>query len=172
MAQTWGCAAFGEDSLTSKLRCVTSPSDLTRVCVCVCIHATWYNNHRPYRSFINQGIVFRQVAWAGFLKVAQLVKNLPTMQETQAQALGGEDPLEKRMAAHSSILVWKIPWTEEPGRLQSMEPQRAELNWATKPSPPPQPFWIRIWSLTRFPRWFICTLDKQWPTIITYLAVA
>ena len=56
--------------------------------------------------------------------MAQLVKNLPTMQETQAQALGGEDPLEKRMAAHSSILVWKIPWTEESGRLQSMEPQR------------------------------------------------
>ena len=56
--------------------------------------------------------------------VAQLVKNLPAMQETQVRSLGGEDPLEKEMATHSSILSWKIPWTEEPGRLQSMGSQR------------------------------------------------
>ena len=49
-----------------------------------------------------------------------MVKNLPAMQETQVQSLGGEDPLEKEMATHSSILVWRIPWTEEPGGLQSM----------------------------------------------------
>ena len=52
--------------------------------------------------------------------VAQLVKNLPVMQETQVWSLGWEDPLEKEMATHSSILVWRIPWTEEPGGLQSM----------------------------------------------------
>ena len=52
--------------------------------------------------------------------VAQMVKRLPAMQETRVQSLGWEDPLEKEMAAHSSILAWKIPWTEEPGRLQSM----------------------------------------------------
>ena len=52
--------------------------------------------------------------------VAQSVKNLPAMQETQVQFLGWEDPLEKEMATHSSILTWRIPWTEEPGRLQSM----------------------------------------------------
>ena len=52
--------------------------------------------------------------------VAQMVKRLPTMQETQVQSLGQEDPLEKEMATHSSILAWKIPWTEEPVRLQSM----------------------------------------------------
>ena len=46
-------------------------------------------------------------------------KNLPTMQETQVQSLGWEDPLEKGMATHSSIIAWRIPWTEEPGRLQS-----------------------------------------------------
>ena len=46
--------------------------------------------------------------------VAQMVKNLPAMQETQIQSLGGEDPLEKRMATHSSSLAWEIPWTEEP----------------------------------------------------------
>ena len=52
--------------------------------------------------------------------VAQTVKHLPTMQETQVQSLGREDPLEKEMATHSSTLAWKIPWTEKPGRLQSM----------------------------------------------------
>ena len=56
--------------------------------------------------------------------VAQMVKNLPTMQKTQVRFLGQEDPLEKGMATHSSILAWKIPWTEEPGRLQSMGLQR------------------------------------------------
>ena len=49
-----------------------------------------------------------------------MVKNLPSMQETQAGSLGQEDLLEKEMATHSSILVWKIPWTEEPGGLQSL----------------------------------------------------
>ena len=52
--------------------------------------------------------------------VAQRVKHLPTMWETWVQSLGQEDPLEKEMATHSSTLAWKIPWTEEPGRLQSM----------------------------------------------------
>ena len=55
--------------------------------------------------------------------VAQSVKDLPAMQETQVQSLGGEDPLEKGMATHSSILAWRIPWTEEPGGLQSIGPQ-------------------------------------------------
>ena len=54
---------------------------------------------------------------AGASLVAQTVKNLPVMQETQVQSLGQEDPLEKRMATHSSILAWRIPWTEEPGEL-------------------------------------------------------
>ena len=53
-----------------------------------------------------------------------MVNNLPAMQETRVQSLGGEDPLEKGMAAHSSILAWRIPWTEEPGGLQSMDSQR------------------------------------------------
>ena len=56
--------------------------------------------------------------------IAQSVKNLPAMQETRVLSLGQEDPLEKDMATHSSILTWKIPWTEEPGRLQSMGSQR------------------------------------------------
>ena len=53
-----------------------------------------------------------------------MVKNLPAMRETQVQSLGREDPLEKEMTTHSSILVWEIPWTEESGGLQSMRLQR------------------------------------------------
>ena len=53
-----------------------------------------------------------------------MVKNLPAMQETLVQNLGWEDPLEKEMATHSSILPWRIPWTEEPGGLQSMGSHR------------------------------------------------
>ena len=56
--------------------------------------------------------------------MVQVVKNLPAMQETWVRSLGREDPLEKGMATHSSILAWKIPWTQEPGRLQSMGSQR------------------------------------------------
>ena len=58
--------------------------------------------------------------------VAQLAKNPPAMQETQVQFLGQEDPLEKEMATHSSILAWKIPWTEESGGLQSMGLQESD----------------------------------------------
>ena len=56
--------------------------------------------------------------------VAQTVKNLPVVQETWVQSCGQKDPLEKRMATHSSILAWKIPWTEEPGGLQSIRSQK------------------------------------------------
>ena len=56
--------------------------------------------------------------------VAQRVKSLPAMQKTWVRSLGQEDPLEKEMATHSSTLAWKIPWTEKPGRLQSMGLQR------------------------------------------------
>ena len=56
--------------------------------------------------------------------VAQIVQCLPAMRETRVRSLGWEDPLEKEMAPHSSILAWKIPWTEEPGRLQPMGSQR------------------------------------------------
>ena len=56
--------------------------------------------------------------------VAQRIKRLPAMRETGVQSLGWEDPLEKEMATHSSILAWRIPWTEEPGGLQSTGSQR------------------------------------------------
>ena len=63
--------------------------------------------------------------------VAQRVKRLPAMQETWVRSLGQEDPLEKEMATHSSTLAWKIPWTEKPGRLQSMGLQRVGHDSAT-----------------------------------------
>ena len=60
--------------------------------------------------------------------VAQLVKNLPAVQETWVQFLGWEDPLEKEVATHASILAWKISWTKEPGGLQPMGSQRVRYN--------------------------------------------
>ena len=67
---------------------------------------------------------------AGASLVAQTVKNLLAMQEARVQFLGQEDALEKGMATHSSILAWRIPWTEEPGCLQSMGLQRVRHDWA------------------------------------------
>ena len=67
--------------------------------------------------------------------MAQIVKNLLAMQETQVQSLVLEDPLEKGMATHSSILAWRIPWTEEPGGLQSMGSQRVGDNGVTNRQP-------------------------------------
>ena len=63
-----------------------------------------------------------------FFMVAQRLKRLPPMQETRVQSLGQEDPLEKEMVTHSSILAWRIPWTEEPGGLQSTGSQRVGHN--------------------------------------------
>ena len=65
------------------------------------------------------------MASLGFL-VALMVKNLPLMQETQVRSLGREDPMEKGVATHSSILAWRIPWTQECGGLQSIESQRVK----------------------------------------------
>ena len=67
-----------------------------------------------------------ELYWAPL--VAQTVKHLPAMQETQVQSLVWEDPLEKEMATHSSLVAWRIPWTEEPGRLESMGLQRVRHN--------------------------------------------
>ena len=61
-----------------------------------------------------------------------MAKNLPAVQETQVRSLGQEDPLEKEMATHSSILAWEIPWTEEPGGLQSVVLQRVGYNLVTE----------------------------------------
>ena len=65
-------------------------------------------------------------------RATMMVKRLSTMQETQVRALGWEDPLEKEMATHSRTIAWKIPWTEEPGRLQSTGSQRVRHDWVTE----------------------------------------
>ena len=79
--------------------------------------------------------------WNRTSLVAQTVKHLSIMRETQVQSLDWEDLLEKEMATHSSILAWKIPWMEEPGRLQFMGPQRVGHDWATSLTHS-----LRIWN--------------------------
>ena len=86
---------------------------------------TWYRMAKmPYNIVDNSKASTSD--WTSL--VAQMVKYLPTMWETRVQSLGWEDLLEKEMATHSSILAWKIPWTEKPGRLQSMGSQRVGHN--------------------------------------------
>ena len=77
-------------------------------------------------------IYYTHTHWTSL--VAQTIKNLPAMQEMWVQSLDREDPLKKGIATLSSILAWRIAWTEEPGRLQSMGSQRVRHNWATKTS--------------------------------------
>ena len=74
-------------------------------------------------------LTLQVIVWTSLL--AQMVKSLPATQKTWVRFLGWEDPLEKGMATHSSILAWRIPWTEEPGGLQSMDSQRVRHDWAT-----------------------------------------
>ena len=82
--------------------------------------------------FVSSGLQLKTVYLYRASLVAQLVSNLPAMQETLVWFLSWEDPLEKGMATHSSILAWRTPWTEEPGGLPSTESKRVGPNWATK----------------------------------------
>ena len=88
-------------------------------------HPTLLGNHRApsWASYVIKQLPTSYLIHGASL-VAQRVKCLPAMQETQVQSLVWEDPLEKERATHSSILAWRIPWTEEPGGLQSMGSQR------------------------------------------------
>ena len=81
---------------------------------------------KSYQNKRNKAVVlnYRQICTFLTSLVAQTVKRLPTIWETQVQSLGREDPLEKEMATHSSTLAWRIPWMEDPVRLQSMGSQR------------------------------------------------
>ena len=81
-----------------------------------------------------------------------MVKRLPAMRGTRVQSLGWEDPLEKSMATHSSILAWKIPWTEDPGRLQSMGSGRVRHNWVTS---------LHFSALTKYKGWY---RPCSWPS--------
>ena len=86
------------------------------------------------------------VFWASL--VAQRLEHLPAMQETWVWSLGREDPLEKEMATHSSILAWRIPWTEELGGVQSTGSQRVRLDWATSLALFTFMHWRRKWQPT------------------------
>ena len=78
-----------------------------------------------FTEFVNQHLIFQGILICQNISlVAQMVKRLSTMRETWVRSLGWEDPLEKEMAIYSSTIAWRIPWTEEPGRLQSMGSQR------------------------------------------------
>ena len=90
----------------------------------------WFRVSYFYNHNILVTIYWVSTIWRASL-VAQRVKRLPARRETQIQSLGREEPLEKEMATHSSILAWRISWTEEPGRLQSMGSLRVGHNWAT-----------------------------------------
>ena len=83
-----------------------------------------YAVHRPWSHKESDTTERLSLSLMRDFPVAQTVKHLPTMQETRVLSLGQEDPLEKEMATHSSTLAWRIPWTEEPGGLQSMGSQR------------------------------------------------
>ena len=72
-----------------------------------------------------------------------MVKSLPVMWETQVQSLGQKDPLEKELTTHSSFLAWRIPWTDDPGGLESMESQRVGHDWVINTQEP----WIWKWKL-------------------------
>ena len=89
---------------------------------CVYVHVCIY-------MYMHMCVHIHTYIWASL--VTQMVKNLPAMQGIRVQSLGQEDPLEKGMATQSSILAWRIPWTEEPGGLQSMGSQRVGHNWVT-----------------------------------------
>ena len=100
---------------------VTVSSKFLDVCVILAASSSsWNSNISRWVSFT-----------LGLLWWLTWVKNLPAMQETQVRSLGQEDPLEKEMVTHSSILAWEIPWTEEPGRGKSMGLQRVRHNWVT-----------------------------------------
>ena len=92
-----------------------------------------------------------------FYPVAQMVKNLPAMQETRVLSLGRKDPLEKGMPTHTSILAWRIPWTEEPGGPQCTGRHRLRHDWASDTAPTiqqlcPSPLFPRLASQTHSQR--------------------
>ena len=84
---------------------------------------TWVLALQWLLQLVNK-LIYTEMLGASLM--AQIIKSLPAMQKTQVQSLGWEDPLEKEMAIHSSILAWKISWTEEPGGLQSLGLQKSQ----------------------------------------------
>ena len=104
-----------------------------------------------------------QYSWASL--VAQMVMNPPTMQKTWVRSLGWEDPLKEGMETHSSILAWRIPWTEEPDGLQTMGSQRVGHDWVTKHSTALCCFGVKYSVYIGAVKKFICIISFQIPHI-------
>ena len=121
------CVSSPSSELRTSLLCLGSSANRMQYCFLKSrVHKLWW------QMFLTLPLAtesFWKSSWTSL--VAQMVKRLPTMWETWVQSLGREDLLENEMATHSSILAWKIPWTEEPGRLQSMGSQKVGHDWAT-----------------------------------------
>ena len=114
--------------------------------VVACVKISSLLKDELYCSVCMYHVLFIVLQWTFVLLVAQMVKNLPVIQETWVQFLGWEDPLEECMATHFSILAWRIRWTEESGKLQSMGLQRVAVHgvandWAIK-----HIFWL-LWII-------------------------
>ena len=114
---------------TLPVNSLTSDSSL-QICETINFCCTYYLICEILTTAVKTNTVFTILkSYLGVTLVAQRVKNLHTMQETGIWSLVWEDPLEKRIANHHTILAWKIPWTEEPGELQPMGTQRGRHNW-------------------------------------------
>ena len=122
MRETWARSLGREDPLEKKLAAHSNT---------IAYKIPWTEEPGRLQSMGSQRVRHDWVTplWASL--VAQMVKRLPAVQKTRVQSLGQEEPLEKEMATHSSTLAWKISWTEDPGRLQSMVLQRVRHDWAT-----------------------------------------
>ena len=119
----WWAAVYRVAQSRTRLKRLSSSSSSARWCSSYkSIRISFFRQRSKISTRLFNADYSAQHCWA-FL-VAQMIKNLPAMRETQVQSLGQEDPLEKGMATHSSILAWRTPWTEEPGRLQYMGLQR------------------------------------------------
>ena len=116
----WGSQSIGASASAAVLS-VNTVNKYWQIGTCR-DHCQWLNN---------KGICHLPLWRLRAYLVAQRLKRVPPMQETWVQSLGQEDPLEKEMVTHSSILAWRIPWMEEPGRLQSMGSQRVGHDWVT-----------------------------------------
>ena len=92
-------------------------------------HRRWLK--LPLHRTVQRKAIIIKYLWYRAFQVAQIVKNLPAMWETWVQSLCWEDLLEKKLASHSSILAWRIPWTEEPGRQECMGSKRVGHDWVT-----------------------------------------
>ena len=122
-----GCVSSPSSELRTFLLCLGSSANRMQYCFFKSrVHKHQWQMFLPLLLATKS---FWKSSWTSL--VAQMVKRLPTMWETWVQSLGWEDLLEKETATHSSILAWKIPWTEEHGRLQSMGSQRVRHDWAT-----------------------------------------